>query len=157
MTRATAITGVVVIAVLGVGACTSKSAASANAADDSGAADCSNKEVAHFDGARCSRSTVVGLCTRSLGYDSATQETACAAGPDGGMYLITVDGDTYLSGAGWSFGPREFGPDGEHLYPVEPNSLSASDAERCNAAQLACNPFNKSPADAGGSSSEAGP
>jgi hypothetical protein len=116
-------------------ACSSSSSGGSSGAPP----DCGQHDVTRYDGTTCAAATVTGLCTRSLGRNSATLEFVCAAGPDGAFYLVSVNGDTYLSGDGWTFGPRAFGKPIE-LYPVEPESLSTADQARCRAAQSHCSP-----------------
>lgn len=131
----------IIVATLGFAlawsACSSSNGAN-DAGTGAGATDCGAKAARRYDGTTCTDATVAGVCTRSLGYNSATLEFVCAAGPDGAMYLLGVNGDTYLSGDGWTFGPREFGPSGEKLYPLEPDTLSPGDEVRCQFAQAAC-------------------
>jgi hypothetical protein len=103
------------------------------------AADCGPHEVQRFDeSTRCSRpATVSGLCERSLRKNSATVEQVCAVAPDGTMFIVSAGGDTFLSGQGWTFGPRRLGHEGTNTYDVERESLTESDKPRCDAAQAA--------------------
>lgn len=106
---------------------------------DGGAANCGPSELRRYDGSSCSVATVTGLCLRDLGYNSATLEPVCVVSPDGTLYVVDVNGDTYLSGDGWTFGPRSLSStEGTGPYPLEPDTLSPADKTRCQSAQVVC-------------------
>lgn len=69
-----------------------------------------------------------GICRQPVSAKRALGiENVCAVkAGDGALYVLTVDVDERLSGAGWTFGPRA-----EPDLVQQPSTLSATDESRC--------------------------